>query len=235
MSYTKLFLSSKERETSSASSSDFRLKLSRAISAGETYTLVYAHIPQTIYNIDAQNNSFVFNDGVERQVTLPNGFYTASTVTTALQSVMNAVSSQTFTVTLDDTTQKITLDSTGSFSVSMNSVESPLGFTSDTTLNTSHTGDTILNLERTDALFIHVNEIQETDLVRGGTTFVIPSSVNQLQVIDYNERNGYHQKITFNTPNLLLSIRLTDAENRTVDLNNSDWYFVLEQVGPKFY
>lgn len=228
MSYSKLFLSSKEREPSSVSTSDFRLKLPRPILAGEHYRLIYTQIPQTIYNISSQNNTFVFNDGGPNALAIPEGFYTATTIATELQSQLNAVSALTFTVSFSDTTQKITIGATGSFTVLMNGVNSPLGFDT-TTSATSHTATEILNLEVVDALFIHINEIREIDYIQGGSTFAIPSNVNQLQVIDYNENSGFRQTITFNNPCSVLTIRLTDEDNRVADLNGSDWYFILEK------
>jgi hypothetical protein len=231
MTFTKLFLSSKEREPSSSSTSDFRLKLPRPILAGERYELIYAQIPQTVYNLDSNNNSFVLNDGSPNALAIPPGFYTANTIVTELQTQLNAVSALTFTVAFSETSQKITITASGPFTVNMNGVGSPLGFITTTGSATSHTGGTILNLETTDSLFIHVNEIRQIDYIQGGSTFAIPSNVNQLQVIDYNERSGFRQTITFNNPCSVLTIRLTDSENRVVDLNGSQWYLILERSG----
>jgi hypothetical protein len=149
-------------------------------------------------------------------------------VITELQTQLNALAAATYTVTFSDITQKITVSTDASITVSMDGVTSPLGFITDFTSATSFEADSILNLEKYDSLFVSINNITEIDYVKGGSTFCLPLSVNSMSVLDYSpSKNGFPQSVQFTSPTSVLSVRVTDSDNSTVDMNDSDWFFVL--------
>jgi hypothetical protein len=113
----------------------------------------------------------------------------------------------------------------------MDLVTSPLGFSTDFASGTSFEADSILNLEKKDdSLFISINGITEIDYIKGGSTFCLPLSVNAMSVLDYSPSvNGFPQSVQFTSPASVLSIRVTDSDNNTIDLNGSNWFFVLER------
>lgn len=108
-------------------------------------------IPFSFYPINQHNNIFVFNDGLDRVVTLQQGVYTSSTLIAEVQTKMNATpSTYTFTVTQDAISKKITIAGSSTFTLKFdvsNSVGKVLGYgTVDYPTATSHLAAAIIDL-----------------------------------------------------------------------------------------
>jgi hypothetical protein len=138
---------------SGGTSSDFKITLPRALQKGDVYELLYSHIPQTYFNVDSTNNTFIFNEGgLDLTAFLTQGYYTTTSILVEL-----ATGSFTYTVSLIANTQRIQITASDGFSVV--AVErSPLGFVASTGTSTQHIGTAILNLERHQSLLIDVND-----------------------------------------------------------------------------
>src|SRR4051812_46522188 len=90
------------RYRDSVSFNNFRvnLDLPKLKSRFDTVTLSSVCVPNGWYNINSENNIITFNEGGSNlQATLPIGFYSASTITTAIETAMNSASTlpQTYT------------------------------------------------------------------------------------------------------------------------------------------
>jgi hypothetical protein len=108
---TPLSITSKAR--TSGTSSNFVVRINQT-SKIEKISLESLQIPFTWYPINATNNAIRFNDGTQRDVTIPIGVYSSSNITTAIQKAMNdSPSALTFTVSYDDVSKKIIIAETG--------------------------------------------------------------------------------------------------------------------------
>ena len=212
--------------------SNFRLKLPRNVLKGEEFELVYAHIPQTFFTLDETNNTFVFDEGGgPLTCLLTPAYYTNASVLTELQTQLNAVGGLTYTVTLAANTQRISVTvASGTFSLGMNGVVSPLGFVADTGVAGSHTATQLLNLERHQSLLLDVNDTLELEGSGYASTFVIPSDVDTLQVVDYTPSDHFRQTMEFRSDTNMLKVRLKDQGNRDIDLKGAEWYMVLKRT-----
>jgi hypothetical protein len=106
-------LSIKSNERTSGDINNFVVKINPTAHI-EKIALESISIPFTWYNIDSNNNSIRFNDGTQRDVTIPVGVYSSSTIITAIKTAMDgAPSTLVFTVTYNNITKKITIAETG--------------------------------------------------------------------------------------------------------------------------
>jgi hypothetical protein len=114
-------------------------------------------IPFTWYNIDNNNNSFTFNDGLDRVITLTNGVYSASTLVNELQSRLNASPSAiVFTVTFNNISKKLLISGTATFTLDFSDVNkrthSIMGFNRQIySTATSHTSTNVININDNNA------------------------------------------------------------------------------------
>jgi hypothetical protein len=105
-------------------------------------------ITNTYYPINDNYNKIVFNEGAaDLTATLTNGGYSGSEIAFELQTQLNAVGGDTYSVTYSNITKKITISSSGTFKIlSSGSANDKLGFQSYSTLVASYTGDNPVNL-----------------------------------------------------------------------------------------
>lgn len=79
--------------------------------------ILEVQIPFSFYTIDSTNNTFILHEATDLTVTIPVGSYSASSLTTALQNALNAVTTYTagttfttvYTVTYNTLTQKFNI------------------------------------------------------------------------------------------------------------------------------
>ena len=131
-------------------------------------------IPFSFYNINSTNNTFIFNDGVNRLITLNVGQYDYSTLISELQNKMNASASLlTFTWTYNIQTRKYTINETSgptnfilNFTNSMISVV--LGFNKiQYTASSSYVSPNVANFRPWNYIGIHIHDFKsiEQDII----------------------------------------------------------------------
>jgi len=74
-----------------------------------------AQVPVSAYTIDTPNNIINFHDTANRVVTIPPGYYTVTSLATAIQTAMNTAGGSTYTVTVDNASLKITVAGSTNF------------------------------------------------------------------------------------------------------------------------
>lgn len=117
-SHQLIQVASKDRSSSSNSSSDFTILYGSGIRpTGTMWSLVGAVMPNTFYQINATNNVFEIREGAPLAnvtVTIPVGMYTAATLCAALNTAINAASAgwAAWVVTYTASTMRLTFDST---------------------------------------------------------------------------------------------------------------------------
>lgn len=198
--------------------------------------LLAANIPMTMYNVNSSNNIVYFNDGVNQAVAIPVGNYDIFDLVTQLESSMNAVSGITFTVEYSLVTMKLTI--TGSapfyytFSNTTLSMASVLGFNNvNTASNTIQTADNVVNLSVPIYLKLVISELGSTTKSTNSydnATFVVFTNVNNSEVQSYNNMSNYRQRVKVLNDNIqTISVKITDHNNRIVNLNGSHWSIML--------
>jgi hypothetical protein len=227
--YRMLKIDSSNRD-SGGTSSEFKITLPRALHKGDVFELLYAHIPQTYFNIDSTNNTFVFNEGgLDLTAVLTPGYYTTSSILVELATSLNSLGSFTYTVSLIANTQRIQI--TGSSAFSVVAIErSPLGFGVSTGVSLTHIGTAVLNLERHQSLSIDINDITEIEGKNHGSTFIIPSDQDLLVVLEYTPKTSFTQQVNITSDSKVLSVRLKDKDNKTIELHGADWWFLLKAI-----
>src|SRR5690242_17811244 len=100
MSHTKyLLLDSRDRLATSPSTSDCTFQLQPALNSCIQVDLVSFSLPNSQYNVNASNNIIYFNDGSNKQASLPIGNTDLSTLLTNIKTAMQSVSGLIYTVT----------------------------------------------------------------------------------------------------------------------------------------
>ena len=219
----------------SGSPTDFKITLPRALQKGSEYKLMYAHIPQSYFNVDSTNNIFSIDyQNTDALIEVPVGYYTASSLATALETALNQemAPSYTVTVTFDEGTQRITIDSPDiTFAVKMEDYrDNPFGFESNTAKTYSHSGTSIVNLERYQHLCLDINDIVEVEGIGFGSTFCIPADENILSVVSYSPEKHFPQTVTITNDTKVMHVKLKDKHNQIIDLREADWFFILSVV-----
>jgi hypothetical protein len=149
---------------------------------------------------------------------------------------MNSQDSNNYTVTFDSKTLRVTIAGDNSFNLllSSSSISSILGFgTTDLTSQTSYTGTYTYNLSYGDYLYLTIDELQRfartSNLNDNTFTFILPLDVNIGEYQTY-QCSDFEQELQFSPPVSIknLTCRLTSYNNSTVDLNGSEWSFLLQ-------
>jgi hypothetical protein len=221
----------------SGTSSNFQLNLGTSKLDGK-YKLKSAYIPNSAYNITSSNNTFYFTSGgTADTATIAVGYYNSGTLTSALQTAMDAVSSG-FTVTYNTIQGTVTIANATAFvlnnSITTNSLAPVLGFTAtDTSSSTSVTSTGILNLSPITSFNINISDQNGIILVNtnssNATTFVIPIVQDTSFVCYYEPTDGFDQVVTFAQTMLHLNIAVTDDQSNVLPLL-ADWYIIIEKI-----
>ncbi len=90
--------------------------------------LLSCQIPATIYNVDINNNVFIWSDGSTHIIQIPPGAYDIGTLCTTLQDLMN-LHTPVITVTYNAITQRVTITKDAGFFSIGTSVSSTLNYT----------------------------------------------------------------------------------------------------------
>lgn len=228
-----LIIDSAERIPGSVSSTDFMVTIPIAVDA-EAFELVCARIPNTFYNITALNNTLRFNDGVAKSITVPNGSYTPASLCAAIQTALTAASALTWIVEYSAITFHITISANAAFSLlfanTVASIGPTLGFeAADTAAALSASGTKAVNL-LPQRLYIDIPDISTgARSTMDSGTFVIPINASANQIIEYDSGSNFKQKRHVPAGIILRTfrVRLTHQGGATVDLNGSEWSFIL--------
>jgi hypothetical protein len=245
-------LKSLDRDTTSASSSNFKQTFSGSVWLSQVWqnvvevSLEGAVIPNTLYNIrSGVNNVIKFTNsnsgGGTKTGTVTAGSYTIDTLVTALGTAMTTGDgTDTFTVTYSATTNKVsitTVAGTGTITVLFTSstINSTIGFssTANSSAATTVTGVNVFNLAQPYNLFINIPELElfhvQSSNQLDKPTFTIPVTSPEGDVISYFATQFLDQQLRFGNPRSFreLNVRLTLDGNEAADLNGSEWTLYL--------
>lgn len=233
-----LIINSKERDgTLFASSSEFSYSPKHGIKYN-TIRIKYVMIPLAYYNINSNNNTFIFNEGgSDLTATITPGTYSKSEFITELKTKLDSSGSQTYSVVDSDTTNNITISAAGNFQIIFSEFSTAAkriynSGSSDTSNTTSHTigpidisGVNIINIESNLRLYKSVrsnrkmvNNILVSIPVSPYTTNEILSYAPQYDIIS----NSYEDDLGE------IKFKLYNEFGELIDLNNVDWTICFE-------
>lgn len=193
-------------------------------------------IPMSHYVIDSLNNKIDFNDGGDKQAILKNGFYTQSDITTEIKTKMDAASVLTFTVTVDNITQKMTISAGSNFTLKFdqaNSAAKTLGYNEvELTGANTYTAPNLLNLTRRYTLFnVYSDQLTKSHKMvyssnnKGSLIAVLNNTIAQPKThFLYTQDDHGKVLIHHNSEEKLrfIDIRITDLDNNPIEFNGVD-------------
>lgn len=247
-----LVINSEDRQNyTTTTSTNYRVNLANPINQRIVgYGLKSAVIPKSNYNIPVIRNTFTFFDGVANYViTVPAGNYTMTQLLTEIQTSLNALGPNTFTLTYSNVSGKVTWSTTGppmiinpTLDTSQGSILYKLGFVP----GTAYTGVTITapnvaDISGIKSAYIKIKQL--TQYMRNTTNSMLNFKVDldgQFgDIIFYADENKYHQYFNIAQDNLTnqgtFDITLVDEYAIPVDLNGRDWSFVIQFITSDSY
>ena len=181
------------------------------------------------------NRSFIINNGSDRTVYISAGNYSATTLATELQTVINAHGSLSgFTVTFNSSNYKFTLThGSVSFVVkATGTAAAMIGFTEDSTSALTATGDTIAKLDGPDYVYIRSNLLTERKN-NGITTnsrhrdVLYKVNIKESHGLITNDDGDKNPSVTYNYSSTLsfstIDLRLETEDGQLLDLNTRNW------------
>lgn len=238
LSSTSILINTANRENfETTNAGDCRLVLSSTLSQGR-YAVVGGQIQNTVYTVTSALNTLVYvdNSAATRTVTITAGYYTGATLISALKTAMDTASNpQTFTLTLDTATQKITFTSASNFSITYASstIAPIIGLRADKATGTSAVMDTTINLTHSfNGAFIEISEAQDkgNDLknnVQWSLYYPMSVGSGSLLVLGSEE---VPQILTFSTQIGTFTIRVRNQRGTVVDMNGGELQLLLRPL-----
>lgn len=208
--------------------SSFSISIKNGLSY-QTCQLICAQIPNTYYNITNYNNAITVNDSI---VKMTPGNYNLDEFFNEFVNLHPAIIS----ISYNDITCKvtITLDAPGSgFEFPNNSMHSVIGFEQNySSSGITHISNGPPSLAKM-VLYIDIDHLSSNHtssyLDSGVNVFVVANNVNKNEIILYNEKTNFEQKVNCKNKSEIiynLTIKLKNQFNEIIQ-GASDWSAVL--------
>ena len=230
-------ISTKFRTNKNDSTTYCRIELPTILRSG-LYRLVYFLFPNTISTINDNNNRIYITElGKEPVVcAIYNGFYTYDTLINAVEDAINRKLSG-YTVEYDDVKRKMSIKSGGAefkltFDQKNDDCHEIIGFNDvDTHYAVQHRSSGVVNLEPIHLINVSIDNINSiSQQLLHSATFVIPIMSDVFGYTNYVPEINFNQTMYVQTDKRVISLKLTDEQHRSVDLNNSNYMLILEKI-----
>ena len=232
---SRIIINSRNRATQSDSPTDFKMKFLYPIETGD-YTLKYAYFPNTLYNVNNNNNYFKVNN---TNVSITNGSYvTQELLVTAINASLSTLNTSNPSISLTTSLQgnflKIT-NNNPSDTITLDFTENNfcylIGLSKQVYIFTTDIVSTgMINLSPEMAINIIINQqgnIRDNNSL--SYTFRIPLIADKNEYICYEPAESFQQVVEFSNDQSLLSIRVVDDNFQTLDTLGVDWWILLEK------
>lgn len=189
-----------------------------------------------IYNIQSWNKKiYLFVDGDNFSIDMTEGYFTFSQLSSMIQTVINNATGESFTVTGNSNTRKLTFSNSNAFyftfsSNTTNSGKDIIGISGDTTSNTTYTSDVACDLNPIKSFFCEIRE----DRIKKYTTDTLSASFMVTLNDEFGKTLKYPKDYCDTKPILKfndrrkLNIRFYTIDNKTLSL--SDWILILKKI-----
>lgn len=235
MSKQFIQISSKYRTNQNDDTHDCKIELPQIMREGH-YKLVYALIPNSIYNVNINNNKLVFTDNARHEIYLNVGIYNEESLIDHLVEEMNIASNgyNTYTITYVETTNKLNFSAVNNFQFhfSESTCHELLGFKyNDTPSNVTIVSDNMINLSPFHTINISIDQISSiSQKVNQGTSLIIPLPNNVLSYYNFMPYQSFQQILHIERDKRIIKIDIRDELNNLLDLNGIDWCLILEKL-----
>lgn len=235
-----LIRSAARLDKANTSTDDFKIKLSEPLFG--KYLIKSCMLNNSIYTINDNNNKLYFSDtSGTYTATLTNGSHNSTTLLTEIQTQLNAESSQAYTVTYDDITNKYTIACDVNCQIlfdtnpqsSYPNCGTVIGFSdTDTTAATSVTGDLMANFSPLLSLAISLegncySNYNTNDRTHCNIYIPLNESFGFYQIID---KTKFSQYLQFDYKQNVISVKIMGTDNNEVDLNGIEWEMLIEKI-----
>ena len=218
-------------------------------------SLISSNVPKSQYLINTSNNvlNFIDSNSTTYEIKIPIGNYTIGELTTQIQNSMNASgTTDTYVVSFDSKTNKVTISTTGNFQLLFNggtekyndserniykenSIGKLIGFTiTDLSGSNTYTSQNQYNLNGPTYILLHINELNNLDGIQNSIKNAyakIPLDTNQNEYKFFKESNDYNVITEFSPPLARLSqlnIRFLNYDNTLYDFGGLEHTFLLK-------
>lgn len=245
-----LSVNSSNRTASSTSSADYTVNLPRSVPCGRKARLINVNLPNTLYKIrTGVNNKLDLNDGAPRALTIPPGAYSMASLCAAILAQLQIVSTNFTAVSYNPDTMNVAITrSVGAYTLlfasgpnAATSIRKEIGFTAaDLAGSLTYTGTLAAGLPNPLSLYMVISTqpagMSQSGLTSSGIpfTFQLPISVNSAGVLSFTSGSYYYQTADFGGAAgasacvAQLTVRLIYVTGEVVNLNGSDWDFLVE-------
>lgn len=233
-----------------SSGSQTLVQLGMPMEVTKSVALQEVVLPNTIYKVNATNNRLDFTFGGAQSITVPSAAYSASSLCAAIQALMEAAAPNTWAVTYNADTMKVTVAGAGAFTLDFGSgpnvavsIGPLLGFAAaNTAAALSVTATNVIQLFAPVSLYLRLdklgNHVWVTDQKTGiaqGYSYRITCAVESGAIIEDDVNADYPQviKLIPGEERMVISqlqVTLCYANGTPVDLNGAGYEFVLEVI-----
>lgn len=220
-------------------SSNFEMKLQYCLNGA--YRVKNVQMSNSVYSVRSGINDkiYFYENSTSKSATIVAGQYTSSTITTAIKTVMDTASGghNTYTVSFDSATQKITFSASNAFyfefaTNTSASARRILGFNAeDTASGTSITSTNAIDLSGTHGVYIAIRQADHnlrTTSEKLKSSIYVPFGVssNSFQ----NQWMGdINQIVEFDSVSDL-SVKLHDDNGEDLSLHGIEWTLMLQKI-----
>lgn len=234
-----LFVNSANRDVlNSVSSTDFRINIinpakSKILLCG----LKSVTFPNGIYNVSNTDIEITDSSGLNT-ISVTGGNYTSTELATLLESLLNGLTIDTYTVSITNNKFVFTSNFVG-FTINPNNLDNTLLYNLGFVLGSSYTGLSItapnlFNLSGIKNVFIKISQI--TNYIRNALdikyNFKFDVTCPFGGVVFFSNENKYLQEYDVSSDNLVsnsyFDIQLVDQYGIVIDNNGLDWNFTLK-------
>ena len=220
-------------------SSNFNIQFDDSIKNASKAYLQYFNFPNTYYNVKNGYNKIDFNEGAgELNATLTSGNYSINDLQTEIKTQMEAVGVNTYTVTYSSVSMKLTITSSGNFTLlnstgtnSSDKFKYMIGFdNNDSSSSLSHTGPFTVDLFKYLKYFkVRIPQFGLNGKLNknGNYTFIITNETNRGQYNTYDTGNNFQQCSISQKELNNIDVMITDEDNNIIDMNGGEIFFVI--------
>ena len=236
---TREILLLRSSDLSQGNSNQGRLEVTVPVKG--TYLLLEFSVNDRLFNVNSNNNKVYLriNSTTNYTKTLTPGYYSLAQLASELSTQLNTISGQTFTVTSDSKTGKMTVSIMGdnefNFTFNTNKLNSAriiLGFSQvDTNNGSVQTSDNSADLTPCKTIFCRIghdpNVVSNNHLY---TSLLLSGDSQFGGVFRYKLSESYPQMICFNTSTKSVGYHFHDDKNETIDFNGCEWMMLLQKI-----
>lgn len=228
-----------------SSASQTAVKVPMAPKMTRSAELLELILPNTLYKVNSGNNVLDWTHAGTFSFTVPSAAYTASSLCATIQTGMNAADANTYVVTFNADTMKVTVAGAAGFVLNFGtgpnvavSIGPLLGFAvADTVSGTSVTAGNVIQLFAPLSVYLRIAELGNHVFTSAGQGFAfrVPLTVESGAIMEVDSESHYVQKIDTLDSGVgktlaTMTCTLCFLDGTVCNLNGAGYEFVLEII-----